>query len=276
MHDEVRQFGPGECRLCGMDLVPLVADAASPGASASAATAAGDYSIRLATPPLLVGQRSEVELTMVDPSGSALPDTAFRVAHEKRIHLLIVDASLTDYHHEHPTPRGDGPALSFSFTPRKPGRYRVFADVIPEATRKHRYLVSDIPARTAGEPIGEREVALDANVDGLSFQLKLDAGIVKGKPTRGELLVRDAGGAIVSNLEPLMGAYAHLVGFSEDGVTVEHLHPHGPEPTKPTDRGRGQLKFGFAPTQVGLLRMFAQVKIDGRERFARFTLKVVA
>ena len=280
MHEEVEQYGPGQCPQCGMNLEPSpLAPAASAGLSASAsgssAAVTGDYSLRFQNKTLTVGERADIELTMLDPAGKKLKETDFKVAHEQRIHLLIVDASLTDYHHEHPVPAGDGTTLTFDFTPTKPGPYRVFADVIPLATRKHRYLMEDIRGAGASEPISRRATSLESTVDGLAFKLTLPAEIKQGQTANGQLEIRDAKGATLENLEPLMGAYAHIVGFSEDRSTVEHIHPLGKEPTAATDRGKGTLQFRLTPTKAGLLRLFAQVKVDGKERFAPFTVTVL-
>ncbi len=282
MHEDIEQYGPGKCPKCGMDLElsplgPAVSASAGSSASATGSAAAppGDYRISFQNNTLTVGERADIELTMLDPAGNKLKETDFKIAHEQRIHLLIVDASLTDYHHEHPVPAGDGTTLTFDFTPTKPGPYRVFADVIPLATRKHRYLVEDLRGAGTGEPISRRATSLESTVDGLAFKLTLPAELKQGETANGQLDIRDAKGATLENLEPLMGAYAHIVGFSEDRSTVEHIHPLGKEPTKETDRGKGALQFRLTPTKAGLLRLFAQVKVEGKERFAPFTVTVL-
>ena len=54
--------------------------------------------------------------------------------HTQKIHLLINDASLTDYHHEHPKPTDMPGEYAFAFTPSNPGPYRIWADVVPAST----------------------------------------------------------------------------------------------------------------------------------------------
>ncbi|MGE0754702.1 MAG: hypothetical protein AB7L92_06035 [Alphaproteobacteria bacterium] len=44
------------------------------------------------------------------------------------------------------------------------------------------------------------------------------------------LTLHDASGMPVRDLEPVMGAYAHMVGFSADGNRIIHCHPVGDEP----------------------------------------------
>ena len=65
-----------------------------------------------------------------------------------------------------------------------------------------------------------------------------------------------------------------VAGFGNDFVTVLHLHPVGPLITDPK-RGAGlKLPFYFRSNKAGLFRLFAQVKIEGKDFFPRFVLQV--
>ena len=82
--------------------------------------------------PLKVGEKAEVTITLTRArDGEPVTRRDLLVMHTEKIHLLIVDSSLTDYHHEHPRPADRPGEYTFSFTPRKPGPYRIFADVVP-------------------------------------------------------------------------------------------------------------------------------------------------
>ena len=78
----------------------------------------------------------------------------------------------------------------------------------------------------------------------------------------------------LTRLEPVMAAFAHLVGFYDDGRTVVHLHPAGGEITNPGLRGGPTLDFKFYPPKSGFLRLYAQVQVDGQAVFASFNLNV--
>ncbi len=71
-----------------------------------------------------------------------------------------------------------------------------------------------------------------------------------------------------------MNAFAHLVGFYEDGQTVVHLHPTGGEITDPSLRGGPTMEFLFYPPRAGHLRLFCQVQVGGRQVFAPFDLEI--
>jgi hypothetical protein len=84
----------------------------------------------------------------------------------------------------------------------------------------------------------------------------------------------DRGGAPVRTLEPVMGAFAHIVAFGEDYQSVLHVHPMGDEPQNDRARGGPELPFHFEPANSGFSKIFAQVRINGRDIFAPFGVDV--
>ena len=86
--------------------------------------------------------------------------------------------------------------------------------------------------------------------------------------------VTGAGGQGFTGLEPVMGAFAHLVGFHEDQATVLHLHPIESRPPSPGERGGPELTFRFFVETPGYYRLFLQVQIGGRSRFVPFGVTV--
>lgn len=225
--------------------------------------------------PLQVGQQAEAILRLSKKDGSPVQLSDLKEAHTKKLHLLIIDQSLTDYHHEHPTPTGTPGEYAFSLTPRKPGAYRVWGDLHSGATDAQEYSMADIAASTQGEPISEREVKTMDVVEGLKYEVVFNkAKITVGEATMGKLKITQLDGKVFDQLEPIMATYAHLVAFGEDYKSIVHIHPMGAEPTKETDRGAGSLEFHIQPEQPGLMRLYAQVQIGGVSKFARFTLQV--
>jgi hypothetical protein len=71
-----------------------------------------------------------------------------------------------------------------------------------------------------------------------------------------------------------MGAYAHVVGITETGNGIAHVHPMGEEPAADTDRGSSPLTFHIEPKQAGFLKIWAQLVIDGEEIFVPFGIIV--
>ena len=195
--------------------------------------------------------------------------------HTRKIHLLIVDQSLIDYHHEHPQPTDIPGDYVFEFTPRKPGAYYAWADLRPLPLGLQEYDKALIAGTGKPEPLSDKDTRLVADSEGFHFELDLEQGEIKaGKVTNARLRVtRDGKG--FTQLEPVMNAFAHLVGFHEDAETVLHMHPTGAPIMNESDRGGPVLEFKIFATKPGFTRLFAQVQIDGRQVFAPFGIQVL-
>lgn len=260
---------PGKCPVCGMDLKPVsVGDhghgSVEPTISMALSTAT----------PLKAGEKTDVIVSLKKKDGTPVTLEDLKEAHTEKIHVLVIDPSLTDYHHEHPVATEKVGEYKFSFTPKKPGAYRVWADLLPVATGAQEYAMADIAADTEAEPLTDRTETLTTKLEGLTYTLSFKEPLKAGSAALGTLTITDDKGQIFPSLEPVMGAYAHIVGFGEDFKSIAHIHPMGPEPTKATDRGKGSLEFHLQPESPGLLRLFAQVQINGASKFAPFTLNI--
>src|SRR5215471_4119142 len=117
--------------------------------------------------PLTVGKPVAAFLHLERSNGDPVSPADLIETHTKKIHLFIIDSSLTDYHHEHPVATRNPGEYSFSFIPTKPGGYRVWADLRPYPLGLQEYAVTDIPAATTSEPLTNRIVNFKATVDGL-------------------------------------------------------------------------------------------------------------
>lgn len=230
--------------------------------------------------PLSVGEASAVKVKFTrKKDGAPVTPEDLLVVHTERIHLLIVDESLGDYHHEHPRPTGVPGEYAFTLTPRRSGPYRVFADIVPMASNVQEYATCDLPsARGQGTPISEKAGTTSSTVDGLRYDLAWKTGAapmrVKTPVNAMITLTGAADGKPFTQLEPIMGTFAHLVAFHEDHQTVIHIHPYGAEPRTPEDRGGPIFAFRFYAPKPGYYRLYAQVQIGGVSRFAPFGLNV--
>jgi len=225
--------------------------------------------------PLVPGQRVQAFLDLNKTDGSVVYPPDLIVAHTERIHLLIIDSSLTDYHHEHPQVSRVPGEFPFSFTPRKPGSYQAWVDVRPRPLGLQEYVATSIPATTSGEPLTDRVVTNRAVVDGMTFELSFTMEKLRaGRPAPGKLRVTGADGKPFTQLEPLMNAFVHLVGFHEDRKTVLHLHPKSAPVIDLAARGGPEIEFQMFPPQSGFVRLFAQVQVGGISRYAPFGIRI--
>lgn len=228
--------------------------------------------------PAAVGQPTAATLVLKSRIDAPIPLFELREVHTKKIHLLIIDESLTDYHHEHPLPGETPGEYSFTFTPRKPGPYRTWADVQPLQTGVQEYAMADIvPAGTGAGGTLEKTYPRVGELEGLRYELALDSEtIAAGAPVSAHVRVTDAGGRPFSGLEPLMGAFAHLVGFHENRQTILHMHPIESRRLEAHDRGGPGLDFRIYTDTPGYYRLFLQVQIGGASKFIPFGIEVTA
>ena len=128
------------------------------------------------------------------------------------------------------------------------------------------------------EAIAERADTTASTVDGLRYDLAWQTGgaAMRAKtPVNATITITGAAdGKPFTQLEPIMGTFAHLVAFHEDRQTVIHIHPSGAEPRTPEQRGGPVFAFRFFAPKAGYYRLYAQVQIGGVSRFAPFGLNV--
>jgi hypothetical protein len=212
-------------------------------------------------------------LALHTASGKPITPDDLLVAHTKKLHLLIIDPTLRDYQHVHPAPTKTPGEWSFSFTPRTAGTYRVFADFTPTATARGLYASVDLvvsgtpvtgPASGPTPPEGFRFTLTPANTT-------LRAGQTIDLTFAGE---RVDGGKVP--LEPIMGAFAHLVAFDETRSGFAHLHPTEIDLSQPPDATKPRLHFKVTIPRAGRYVIWAQVNLGGHEAFVPFWFNIGA
>lgn len=189
---------------------------------------------------------------IVDDRGRPVRD--YDVAHEKRMHFIVVRRDLRDFQHLHPRMRGDG-----TWTQRVKfahgGSYRVFADF--ERGAERHTLGTDV--QVAGDfrakplPAPRRTVRSDGGLE-----VTLHAG-----DNRLEFEVRDQGLVVNDRLEPYLGAKGHLVALRRGDLAYLHTHPQG-----------DTLAFETTYPTAGAYRLFVQFSYEGRIHTAPFTQQV--
>jgi hypothetical protein len=271
MHPELIASAAGTCPVCGMSLEPIYVT--QPQLASAPIIRAAIFP----KTPLPVGKKADLRLRLVfNEDGRPVELSDLEETHTRKIHLLIVDTSETDYHHEHPEPVSPG-EYSFSFTPAREGIYRVWADLKAVRTHIQQYSVTDVA--TAGtqsaDPLRDEPENRHAEVDGYKFDLTFERPVVHQKETAaGNLHVTAPDGAPCKRLGVVMGAFGHFVGFCEDFLTVLHVHPVQTAALTEDSLGGPDLPFYFRSVEPGRVRLFTQVKIDGKDLFPRFVVKV--
>lgn len=224
------------------------------------------------TGPLMPGKKTRVVLKLMDRvHKEPISEEQLQLVHTKKMHLLIVDGAMKDYQHIHPQ-KGDAPGeYVFDFVPKYNAGYRVWADVVPLITKEQEYVQADLGSVRGfikRPPLSNR-----AKIASYQFDLTLDSPAKARTAIMGHVTIQKDGQP-VTNLEPLMGAFGHIVGFTTDLTEVIHAHPMGDEPSKNVRNGGPRLDFHIEPKHNGFIRLYVQVKIDGQEIFAPFVIKV--
>lgn len=221
-----------------------------------------------------VSKTSTMVLSLKTKADKPVPVSELEVMHTEPVHLLIVDPSLGDYHHIHPKPTTAG-SYEFSFTPERAGTYNVYADLHPKATGIQEYSVSKIEVAGGSPQPVKKSFERKVTTDGYTFELEFEnPKLVQGKATGATVKVTGPDGKPFAQLEPVMGAFAHMVGFSEDRMNVAHIHPLGKEPEKADERGGPELKFHVGLPHPGYHVLYSQVQINGKDVFAPFGVEV--
>jgi hypothetical protein len=204
-------------------------------------------------------------------TGKPITEDDLQVAHTKKLHLLVIDPSLTEYYHVHPTANTDGSWTGY-FVPNK-FNYRVWADVTRKDTGKQEYVVADIHNPTQEKIKIDQTVNLTSTVSEYKFELALDGELKAGEATMANITV-SKNGKPFEMLEPVMGAFAHVVGFNEDYKSIMHIHPMGKEPETENEHGGAVLEFHIEPEKAGFIKLFAQFRINDKDVFVPFGVMV--
>jgi hypothetical protein len=240
-----------------------VAETAQVDLPAGLASSRGGYTLTPTSTTLTSGTTNTFSFRITGPDNK--PVTRFDVEHEKRMHLIVVRRDTAGFQHIHPTMSADG-TWTVPLTVTQPGSYRAFADFAPtggEATT----LGVDLAVPGDFQPATYAESRV-ATVDG--YEVKLDGDLVPGKTAEVRLTV-SKDGQPVSNLQPYLGAYGHLVALRGGDLAYLHVHPDGEPGDGKTKPGPTVTFFAEVPS-AGNYRLFLDFQHEGTVRTAEFTL----
>ena len=248
---------------------------------ASAEVAANDegdatisYQVDISSPTLLEVNRPATVRFALSRNGEPLTFDKLKTVHTRKIHALIADPTLTDYQHVHPRPTANAGEYSMRFTPKTDRPYIVWFDITPNDAQQL-YLRATLKGENNETPLIDRTETREATLGGYHFTLAFDGPVKAGEAVMGHVNVTQAmTDEPVNELQPVMGAFAHIVGIYDDDETISHVHPMGEEPTNDSQRGGPQLDFHLEPKHPGFIKLFAQVQIGGKQYFAPFGVVV--
>ncbi|MFC9861055.1 MULTISPECIES: hypothetical protein [unclassified Streptomyces] len=198
------------------------------------------------------------------------PVTEFTPEHEKELHFIAVRRDTAGFQHVHPVMDEEGTwSIEVAL---KPGDWRFFADVHPvghDAT-----MTLGIDASVAGQydPQPLPEDTRTAHVG--EYSVTLDGELAPGEASDLTLTV-SRNGQPVTDLQPYLGAYGHLVALRVGDLGYLHVHPDG-EPGDGTTAPGPEITFMAAAPSGGTYRLYLDFQHNDVVRTAEFTVRTTA
>lgn len=237
------------------------------------------FSITAAS-PAEAGKEVTLTAKLQSLDGKAILEDHLWLMHTQRVQFLITGPQLTDFHHITAKAAAQPGEYTIAFTPAYSGAYRIRAGLTPADTGLPEYPAAEliVAGDRAPPPPDPNSSGMLATVSG--YRLMLSVTGTKGHMLRAgetqmlQLQVQDAAGRPVDRLEPFLQAFAHLHAFYADSETLLQLHPVGGDVLREDLRGGPSLGFKVFSPEPGSMRLYLQLRIDGKPLLASFQLQV--
>ncbi|GHJ93431.1 hypothetical protein SNE510_29500 [Streptomyces sp. NE5-10] len=222
------------------------------------------YTLELDSTILTAGAQS-ITFRVIGPDGRAV--TEFRPEHDKELHFIAVRRDTTGFQHVHPV-RDEQGTWSVELD-LEPGDWRFFADIHPAAHDGTLTLGTDAAVAGTYDPRPLPEVTGTVRVG--AYTVALDGELLPGEPS-GLTLTVSRDGRPVTDLQPYLAAYGHLVALRVGDLGYLHVHPEGAPGDGATAPGPEIAFVAVAPT-AGTYRLYLDFQHDGVVRTAEFTVR---
>jgi hypothetical protein len=217
------------------------------------------YRLAPETTGLTPGAATEFRFRILGPDGA--PVTGYTPTHERDLHLIVVRRDLTGFQHLHPTRAGDG-LWSIPLTVGEAGQYRVFTDFQPAGRDKPLTLGVDVPAPGPYQPRQPGAERHASEVDG--YRVDVTGHLEPGAASRLALKIsRD--GSPVTDLQPYLGAFGHLVALRAGDLAYLHVHPDETRSAGP------EISFTVEVPSAGTYGLFLDFRHGDTVHTATFT-----
>jgi len=212
------------------------------------------------------GTKTQLRFTIQGPDGR--PVTKYTKTHEKDLHLIVVRRDLSGFHHVHPTMAADG-TWSIPFTFTAGGTWRLYADFQPAGHDSTITLGTDVNVTGMYVPVPVADPASVYSFDG--YDVTLQGTPVAGKESELTFTVSRAGKP-VTDLQPYLGAFGHLVSLR--GGDLAYLHNHPAEHTEAGSKGGPSITFATTFPTAATYSLFLDFQHAGKVHTAEFTVRV--
>jgi hypothetical protein len=149
------------------------------------------------------------------------------------------------------------------------GDYRVLADFIPAGAESPVVLGTDLSVGGAFDPRPLPQPAATSAVDGYDVTL---SGDTAAEDDSHLTFTVTRAGQPVTDLQPYLGAFGHLVALRAGDLGYLHTHPAAD--ARGDERGGPKISFATEFPSPGSYRLFMQFQAGGQVHTAAFTVHV--
>lgn len=253
MHPDVTGKKGDKCPKCGMELVPVLENSSA------------KVDVTLHTLPQVIEAGTSAKLIFKFKENDQ--NAPLDIAHEMKVHLMVVDEDLTWFHHIHPKEQTDSTYIVSETFP-KGGKYILFTDHKPQG---------------AAQAVDKKEVTVKGNsdsnkanftpkfvsvVNGYTATLENGNNLKTNKTQLLEISIEKDGKKLSENdIEPYLGATAHIAMIGKEDKEFLHIHPISDK------------RFPiYAETHInkqGIYRLWVEFQTNGKVHTADFTVNVL-
>ncbi|MBY0407061.1 MAG: hypothetical protein K2Q01_05165 [Rickettsiales bacterium] len=167
--------------------------------------------------------------------------------------FFALDNSFTDFQPIHAEQEKTSGLYRFTFTPKNPGSYRIWAKAALSGEQFPQYPFADLGTRTPGK--FTRAEALQQHWDGYTVTLVPESPFIRFHNVAFALRATNASGTET----PV--TIHEVTGFYSDYRGVEHINP-------------SKQRVSLAPDHEGFIKLFVRASIDGKETTLPFTAQI--
>lgn len=218
--------------------------------------------------PILTAGVQPVRFRVIGPDGQAV--TEFVPEHEKELHFIAVRRDTAGFQHVHPVMDEKG-TWSVELT-LEPGDWRFFADIHPAGHDGTMTLGIDVAVAGPYDPRPLPEATGTAQIG--EYTVTLDGALLPGEASELTLTVHRTGRP-VTDLQPYLAAYGHLVALRVGDLGYLHVHPEGGPDDGTTAPGPAIAFMAVAPSS-GTYRLYLDFQHNDVVRTAEFTVRTAA
>ncbi len=257
MDKDVRANAPGNCPRCGMKLVEGIKDLI-------------EFPVDMTVQPAVPkpGEDAVLNFGIADPA-TGKPVRQFEVVHEKLYHVFVVSQDLKFFLHTHPEKEAEEDFhLKLKFP--KPGMYRVLNDFYP-AGATPQLITNTVMVPGPGFKLQTAAISEDIAPQN-GDNTRVEMSMIPERPVAGQKVAMFFHVTPDENIEPYLGAMAHMLAASSDLIDMIHNHPFAA--TDPSGKNYKLLQFNMTFPRSGFYRVWIQMQRKGVVNTVAFNIPV--